>query len=167
MTKTEFKTLKPSDVVAVFDTREQLPYILSPLQAVEGSLATGDYSLLGYEHYISVERKSLNDLLGCIGRERERFERELMRLKAYPVHALVIEATWNDILAGGWRSKIHPNSVYGSLVGWIEFGINIIMAGDRDRGQHLTAALLFTCARRRWEDLQKFAPSLKISRPPA
>lgn len=85
--------LKPENVVALIDTREQLPLDLSPLRVQVGTLDTGDYVLLGCDH-IRIERKSLDDLLGCIGRDRERFDREVIRLLAYPVRVLLVEATW-------------------------------------------------------------------------
>ena len=64
--------LRPEHVVAIIDTREQLPLDLSPLQSVAGSLTTGDYSVRGLESIIAIERKGLSDLLGCVGQERER-----------------------------------------------------------------------------------------------
>jgi ERCC4-type nuclease len=69
--------LKPESVVAIQDTREQTPLDLSPLQVDVAGLSTGDYSVKGLEHLVSVERKSLGDFLGVCGGERERFEREL------------------------------------------------------------------------------------------
>ena len=83
--------LKPEQVSCVIDTREQTPLDVSPLRHVEGTLTTGDYSVCGLEQVISVERKSLPDLLTCCGRERERFDREIARLLAFPVRSLVIE----------------------------------------------------------------------------
>ncbi len=76
--------LKPEHVVAIVDTREQLPLGLTPLQSVEGTLTTGDYSVAGLKHVVAIERKSLPDLLGCIGQQRDRFDREVQRLLAYP-----------------------------------------------------------------------------------
>ncbi|WP_241160230.1 hypothetical protein [Desulfovibrio sp. ZJ369] len=46
---------------------------------VAGSLTVGDYSLEGLTDKVAVERKELPDLVQCLGRERERFERELQR----------------------------------------------------------------------------------------
>jgi hypothetical protein len=34
------------------------------------------------EHVVAIERKSLGDLIGCIGVERERFDRVVQRLLA-------------------------------------------------------------------------------------
>jgi len=100
--------LKPEQVTAVIDTREQIPLDLRPLGMVDGTLTTGDYSVVGLEHHIAIERKNLMDLLGCVGQHRDRFEREVQRLLAYPVRALVVEATWADIEAGQWGPRSRP-----------------------------------------------------------
>ncbi len=144
--------LKPESVTAVVDTREQLPLDLSPLQTVAGTLATGDYSVQGLEHVVAIERKSLPDLLGCIGRDRERFEREVQRLLAYPCRAIVVESTWPEIEAGGWRSKVTPKAAVGSVLGWIAAGVPVVMCGDHERAGRCVSRLLFTAARRRWRE---------------
>jgi ERCC4-type nuclease len=144
--------LRPDQVTAIVDTREQLPLDLAPLQAVAGTLATGDYSVQGLESVVAIERKGLGDLLGCIGVERGRFEREVQRLLAYPVRALVIEATWVDIERGEWRSKITPAAAVGSVLGWIGMGLPVLMAGDHERAGRYVSRLLFTAARRRWRE---------------
>jgi ERCC4-type nuclease len=144
--------LRPTDVVAVVDTREQLPLDLKPLQVVMGTLATGDYSIKGLESIIAIERKSLSDLLACIGRERERFDREVQRLLAYHTRAIVVESTWLDIERGGWSSRITPAAAVGSLLGWMASGVPIIMAGDHARAGRYVGRLLFTVARRRWRE---------------
>lgn len=144
--------LKPEMVTAICDTREQHPLCLSPLQTTIGTLATGDYSVVGLEHVVSVERKSLSDFLGCVGTERERFDREVMRLLAFDVKALVIEATWPDLERGEWRSKISSSAAIGSLLGWIAMGLPVIMAGDHQRAGKYVSRLLFTAARRRYRE---------------
>lgn len=156
------KELRAEDVTVVQDTREQTPWALS-LTTVVGTLPTGDYSILGLEHQIVLERKSLNDLLGCVGGERERFEREMQRLLAYPSRALIVEASWADIERGGWRQKVHPQSVMGSLIGWIAFGVPVVMAGSRELAQQFASRFLFIAARRRWRELRAFEDSLKIA----
>jgi len=147
--------LKPESVTAVIDTREQLPLDLSPLQTITGTLVTGDYSVVGLEHVVAIERKSLSDLLCCVGRERERFDREVQRLLAYPVRALVVEATWPQIEAGEWRGQVKPAAVIGSLLGWIAAGLPVILAGDHARAGHYVSRLLFTAARRRWRECRE------------
>ena len=144
--------LRPERVTAVVDTREQQPLDLTPLRTITGTLATGDYSIAGLEHVVGIERKSLTDLLACVGQERERFDREVQRLLAYPVRALIVEASWQDIEQGEWRSEVRPQAALGSLLGWIASGLPIVMAGDHHRAGRYVSRLLFTAARRRWRE---------------
>ena len=147
--------LKPANVVAIVDTREQRPLDLAPLRTEAGTLATGDYSVRGLEHVVSIERKSLNDLLGCVGQHRDRFDREVQRLLAYPSRALVVESTWSELEAGEWRSKITPATAIGSCLGWVAAGLPILMAGDHARAGRYVSRLLYTTARRRWRESRR------------
>ena len=49
----------------LIDTREQRPYKFD-IDTVTGTLTTGDYSICGLENYISIERKTIDDLIGCL-----------------------------------------------------------------------------------------------------
>ncbi len=152
MTRNLPAELRPEQITAVIDSREQIPLDLAPLQSTIGTLATGDYSIRGLESVVAIERKSLDDLLACVGRDRERFEKEIQRLLAYPVRALVVESTWAAIEAGGWRSKVTPAAALGSLLGWVGRGLPIIMAADHERAGRYVSRLLFTAARRRYRE---------------
>ena len=37
------------------------------LRSERGGLYTGDYSIKGLERFVAIERKSLDDLMGCLG----------------------------------------------------------------------------------------------------
>lgn len=150
-------TIKPEMVTAIVDTREQTPLDLTPLRTVEGTLTTGDYSVHGLEHLVAIERKSLPDLLACCGRERERFDREVQRLLAYRCRALVVESSWGTIEIGQWRSQLTSRQVLGSLLGWVEAGLPVLMAGSHGRAGEMVSRLLFTAARRRWRELRALA----------
>ena len=147
--------LKPETVVALVDSREQLPLCLDPLRVEQTSLVTGDYSVKNLEKIIAVERKSLSDLLFCIGRERPRFDACVQRLLAYPHRAMVVESSWQELEAGNWRSLITPSQAVGSCIGWMCSGLPIIMAGDHARAGRFVSRLLFTAARRRWAEVQE------------
>jgi len=149
--------IKPESVVAIIDTREQLPFDLSPLQTVADTLTTGDYSVAGLTDEICVERKSLEDLVACCGNDRDRFERELRRMLGYSSRLVIVEANWSDLEAGAWRSKIKPPSVIGSVLGWIGWGVPFLLAGDHDRGGRYAARFLFIEARRSWRKLRQLA----------
>ncbi len=57
----------------------------------------------------------------------------------------------SGIAGGGDRAER-----LGSLLGWVEMGLPVIMAGDHERAGRYVARLLFTCARRRWRELKSF-----------
>lgn len=144
---------KPESLVALVDTREQCPLDLTPLKTEIATLTTGDYSVKGLEHVIAIERKSLSDLLSCVGQHRLRFEREVARLSAYPCRAIVVESSWREIESGEYqKSKITPQAAIGSLLGWIAAGVPIIMAGDHKRAGQYVSRLLYISARRRWRE---------------
>ena len=88
---------KPETIVALVDTREQKPLCLDPLSTEPASLQTGDYSLAGLRDLVAVERKSLEDLVAWVGRERARFERELHRLRGFRHRLLIIGSDWGTI----------------------------------------------------------------------
>lgn len=144
------KTLEPERLCAIADTREQTPLSLLPLKVERGTLDTGDYSIKGLEHVVTVERKSLQDLVMCCGRERERFDREIQRLLAYPCKAMVIESHISHIELKQYRGDMHPNAIMGSVMGWMVRGLPIIWAGDHMRAGQLTAKFLYSAAKRRW-----------------
>ena len=134
--------------VVIIDTREQNEWTFAKLPSEPGSLDTGDYSIRGLEHLIAVERKSLPDLLACVGRERDRFKRELQRLRAYRFRCLIIEATYADLERGEWRSKIQPASVLGSLAAWTaQYSLPIWLAGDHEAAARFAEKYLYQCAR--------------------
>jgi len=151
--------MKPDQITAIIDTREQAPLDLQyklghRLKSEVGTLYTGDYSIKGLEHHVAIERKSLDDLMGCIGKGRDRFEREIIRLKGYPVRGIVIEASWSQIELGSYRSRVKPNAAIGTLMGWIAQGIPITMSENHERAGLFVARMLYITARRRIEELK-------------
>lgn len=159
------KELEIGDITAVIDTRESLPYDFSELGLRHqlGTLRTADYSVLGLEHVIAIERKSLSDFVMCCGVERERFEFELKRLMAFEHKALVIEATYDDLMRGEWRGKMLPQQVCASHDSWVMEGVPITLAGSRASAQRIVARMLFIAARRRWREAVSLLPTLKIA----
>lgn len=134
--------------VVIIDSREQRAWDFENLPSETGSLPTGDYSVKGLEHLIAVERKSLDDLLACCGRERDRFKRELQRLRAYRFRCLVIEASYADLDRGDWRSKIQPSHVIGSLTAWTaQYELPIWLVGSHEAGGMFCERFLYQSAR--------------------
>lgn len=132
----------------IIDTREQHPLTFPNLPAAVGTLDAGDYSVGGLAHLVAVERKSIDDLLACCGRERDRFKRELQRLRAYRFRLLVIEADGADLERGEWRSQLTPAHVLGSLAAWCaQYALPVWLAGDHDAAGRFVERYLYQCAR--------------------
>ncbi len=154
------KELRPTDICAIVDQQEKLPLDLL-LPTKRAHLVTADYSVEGLTHLIAVERKSLADLVLCAGRERDRFEACIKRMKSYEVRALVIEASWGAIELGQWRSQLKPTQVKAALYSWAKH-ISIFPVGDRITAGTVVSGILFSAARERWRELQAFYDNLKI-----
>lgn len=134
--------------IIVQDSREQLPLDFGSWPVVVNGLRSGDYSIAGLEDRVAIERKSLGDLFGCIGRERDRFERELERLAEMDYACVVVEGNLEDVLAGVERSLVTPQAAAGSLVAWsVKWGLPIWFAGDR----RLAAALVLKSLSKFWK----------------
>lgn len=117
----------PSNMIVVIDTREQLPYGFSGCRVSSSKLDAGDYSLEGWEDKVVIERKSATDFYGSITQDRDRFERELERLRDYKFKGLVIEEEEQDLLCPeSYGRGISRNSIYGSIISFeIKYGLNV------------------------------------------
>jgi DNA excision repair protein ERCC-4 len=100
----------------IIDTREQTPLVFTRLASRTETLSTGDYSFAGGEELFAVERKSINDLVSCCtGDNRDRFFRELHRLRGYCWKRLLIVGTRSEIEAGTYRSRTAPAAILSTL----------------------------------------------------
>ena len=109
----DLSKVKPTIIV---DTREQTPLTFTRLAFVRGTLQSGDYSFLGGEELFAIERKSVADLVACcIGENRERFERELHRLRGFRFKRLLVIGDEAEVLAGHYRSNVKPKAVLNTL----------------------------------------------------
>lgn len=52
----------------------------------------------------------------CLGRERERFERELARGAALDAFAVVCEGSWLELSRGEYRSRLNPHAACQSVL---------------------------------------------------
>jgi ERCC4-type nuclease len=119
------------------DTREQdtdrakKRYEVIGLPVERKKLPFGDYSafctlpngeVFSLEDKVAVERKmSIAELCNCYCKDRPRFEREFERAMAVSgkVYMLIEDATWENIYAGKYRSKMAPNSLVASILAWL------------------------------------------------
>lgn len=121
-------------VAVVVDTREQEPYTFDPERVVEirGALRSGDYSLVGLEDRVAVERKSLDDFVSTVIRDRDRFRRELDRLRELDAACVVVEGNVSDVLRGNFASGAHPSSVLGAAISIVvDHEVPVFFCSDR------------------------------------
>lgn len=135
----------------IVDSREQAPFLFAgPRYAGTvvgtGTLATGDYSLAGMENVVAVERKSLDDLVGCLTSGRERFERELVRARGLDSFAVVVEASWDDLASGTFRSRMNPHAACQSVLAFqVRYRIPFLFCGSRPGAEYVCWSLLRQC----------------------
>ena len=106
------KTIRPTMVT---DSREQDPLTFRTFPSVTGTLVSGDYSFRGGEELFAVERKSIADLVASVTGERERFERELHRLRGFRFARLLVVGAQAEVEQHRYRSATTPKSVLHSL----------------------------------------------------
>lgn len=119
--------------VILIDSREQWPWTFAGDIATERrGLRAGDYSVVGYEGELAIERKSLDDLLATLSWGRERFDREIEKLAKMRRACIIVEAAIDDVLVGLARSRMSAASVLGSIAAiHADHGIPTIWAGSR------------------------------------
>lgn len=162
----------------LIDTREQAPYRFAAIKpdatpaskrdappltpagflAVEtriGTLSSGDYSLAGFTGAIAIERKSKADAFGTIGTaNRERFERELVRLATYEFAAVVVEAEWSEIVSSPPpHTQVKPKTIMRSVLAWQQRypQVHWWFVPGREAGEQVTYRIL----ERFWKEQHK------------
>ncbi len=128
--------------------------------SVEQKLDTGDYTILGLEEQICIERKaSTTEMAVNFGRDKSRFMDEIERMKQYTHKFLVLEFSFQDLDFFPQGSSIPAKMlpfvrVTGSYMIreltelQARHDIHVVYAGNRQSGHNYVNALL-----RRFADL--------------
>ena len=86
-----------------------------------------------------IERKmSLDELAGCLGRSRERFQREFERACANNarIYLLVENGSWEGILYHRYRSRLNTNAFLASLTAWmVRYGMSVVFCRSDTSGR--------------------------------
>ena len=130
----------------IVDSREQTPFTFArwpDVEIIRAGLPTGDYSLPGLEGCVALERKSLDDLVGCLTTGRERFERELARAAGLDVFAVIVEASMEDMARGRYRSKMKPHAALQSVLAFqVRYRAPFLWAGSREGAEYACYSML-------------------------
>lgn len=141
-----------NNLTIIIDTREKHPYCFAsffPCNEKDGkyngkynevrkALKTGDYSVVGYEDVIAVERKTLDDLSHSLmsSQSKSRFHAELERLSEMQYVVLLIEGSIEDVLSHNYAGSTPGSKMFEEVVGVMaEYGIPVVFAGDRQCAQ--------------------------------
>jgi ERCC4-type nuclease len=114
--------------ILITDTREQTPLTFSKLESKVETLTTGDYSLSGFESSFAIERKTIGDLIGSLTQGRERFMKEIDRMRGLKFSRLLIVGTRQEIQSGGYRSQANPRAILASLAAIEAKGVPVVFA---------------------------------------
>jgi DNA excision repair protein ERCC-4 len=127
------------------DSREPWPHPWHPdlpqgWTMTRAALETGDLCIARLPEAVVIERKTAGDLAGCLGRERERFERELKRGRYCGRFLVVCEGTVAEVIRAA--PGIHRNAILGTLAAWSVRYCPFIFAGTaRDAAEFAFRAL--------------------------
>lgn len=142
-----------NELHVIVDSREQKPFTFTGAQIYEnttveaGTLNVGDYSVAGMENVVACERKSLPDLVQCLAGSRERFVRELERSRALESFCVIVEAPWEALAKGEYRSQLRPQAACQSVAAFMaRLGVPFWFCGSR-------AAAEYCC----WSFLRQYA----------
>lgn len=119
--------------VIVIDTREQAPFTFEGFETVRRGLKSGDYSLVGYEGVLAVERKSHNDAWGCLTEGRARFERCLDRLSKLDRALVVIESPQREFVIPPHQvQRVNAGTAMGSYISWMcKYRVPVVWCENR------------------------------------
>ena len=117
------------------DTREQRPLPITAYPVESVALPVGDYGIRGFSNWTCpqfiVERKSLDDLVQSLTFDRPRFDREIMKLRQFAFHSLLIEGNQGEVEFEQYRSTVSPNAILQSLAAYqVRCNLHVIWAGD-------------------------------------
>ena len=128
----------------IYDSAEQKPWELGPdFYMVRGKLRTGDYTFQGLEDVLTIERKSIGDLVGTVIQDWIRFRKQLVRMSGFDLACVVVEGTPQDILDHKYESQANPESVIGKCNAiYVDHGIPVFWYGPRPVAVHMVERLL-------------------------
>lgn len=155
--------LKTENVWITVDNREKgdkPKWDMDPMPWEWGTLTTGDFALRDLPGCACVERKTLDDLVGCVGKSRARFERELERMKSFRHRVVIVECDFSALQIQSWHGRVKPASVIGSVCSWMG-EVGFLFAGSQANAGDAAKRFLYSAARHEWRRLRALAGVLE------
>lgn len=123
----------------IFEPEEKKPGRIQVLGTEVGTMDAADYSLAGYPELVAIERKQgFGELFGNLTNKehKERFERELEKLRRFKHKYLIIEGSLSNDILGMSVPQMQYNAppakriVQTLLEYQLEYGLIPVWAGD-------------------------------------
>jgi len=139
----------------IIDTKEKQPWKLtgsSINEVVLHKLDTGDYTIQGYEHILTIERKKSTAEF-AINIVEKRFPAFMQRMKEIQHSYMVMEFSYDDVLEfprnsgipkSKWaRLQVSSNFMVKRISEYlVEYGVPIIFAGDRENAERVCQSIM-------------------------
>ena len=132
------------------DTREQSPWSFGSRahRIKHTALKVGDYSVLGMQNIVTVERKSVPDLFHTMTRGLARFEKELDKVERTGMRfmAVIVEGSFESISLGSRWSWAQPDRVLSTFYQvCLKRGIAPYVCDGRAEAEKVAWHLLYNC----------------------
>ena len=146
----------------VIDSAEHMGYTFERFSnwfsgSVRKRLGVGDYTILGLEEEVAVERKTIPDLVKSIIQWRKDFIEKCERLSRFRKKCLVIEGSLSLVKTPYEETQAHPNAVLGSLLAAQErWEIPVYFLDDFILAEEFVASMLSKYHAYRWLEMNGF-----------
>jgi len=156
------KPVRVPKPIIVIDSQEHRGYKFERFTnwfagTIRKRLPIGDYTLLGMEDEVVVERKTLPDLVRSIIQERRDFIKKCEGLSAFKKKCIVIEGSTTSIKTLYEDSQAHPNAVFGSLLAAQErWDIPVYFLDNFLLAEEYVASMLSKYHAYRWLEINGF-----------
>ncbi len=121
----------------VVDSREKKPYSFREWQfqnvvIVRKKLDYGDYSLLGHEATVFVERKSIDDLVNTLVSNKIRFKKELKRAEQAKHKLVLVDGSMSEIMSEKYHSTVNREYLITKIAELSTvYNLRVIFSGNR------------------------------------
>lgn len=135
--------MKQPEYTVIVDSDEKTPWVFPDVPNIRQKLPTGDYSIVGLESVVTIERKSLKDFVNTVIHNDARFTAELQRMQTFEHVIIVVESSPDAVMRRAYGTGTHPHSVLGKMLeivmGW---GIDVHWWGSRQGANWLAGKWL-------------------------
>lgn len=136
----------------IIDTREQIPWEFGYHNTAKQKLDTGDYSMVGFENILAIERKkSVSELATNLSESRFKdvldrlskikhpymvFEFDMDEVYTFPVGSDIPKKLWDKL-------RISGNYIVKRLIEiQLQYNIQIVFCGDANNAERFTVSLM-------------------------